>query len=78
MTKLLEQAIAEIQKLPDETQDAVAARLLADFADEYEWAEQFAATTDEQWERLTAMVRQEIAEGNTTPTEEIFPFKPKR
>lgn len=32
MTRLLEQAIAEIAKLPDTTQDAIAARLLADLA----------------------------------------------
>lgn len=67
MTKLLEQAIAEIEKLPEDAQDAIAARLLADLADEKEWTARFAATTDEQWDRMAALVRQEIAAGDTTP-----------
>jgi len=61
MTKLLERVIAEIEKLPEDTQDAIAARLLADLTDEQEWAARFAATSDAQWERMAAMVRQEIA-----------------
>lgn len=45
MIKLLEQAVAEIEKLPEDAQDAIAARLLADLADEKAWAARFAATT---------------------------------
>jgi len=37
MSKLLEQAIVEIEKLPEDAQDVIAARLLADLADENEW-----------------------------------------
>ncbi len=67
MTKLLEQAIDQIEKLPVDVQDAIAARLLADLDDEIEWSARFAATTDAQWDRMAAMVRQEIATGETLP-----------
>ena len=73
MTRLLEQAIAQIEKLPEDAQDAIAARLLADWADETEWAAQFAATTDAQWDRMAAMVRREIAAGKTMPLDDVFP-----
>lgn len=73
MTKLIEQAIAEIEKLPEDAQDAIAARLLADLADEKEWAARFAATTDAQWDCMAAMVRREIAAGDTTPLDDVFP-----
>ncbi len=45
MTKLLEQALAEIEKLPLEIQNAVAARILADLTDDRAWAEGFEATS---------------------------------
>jgi hypothetical protein len=66
MTKLLEQAVAEIEKLPEDAQDAIAVRLLADLTDEQSWAASFAATTDAQWDHMAAMVRREIAAGDTT------------
>jgi hypothetical protein len=74
MTKLLEQVIVEIEKLPEDAQDAIAARLLADLADENEWAARFAATTEAQWDRMAAMVRREIAAGDTTPLDDVFPI----
>ena len=73
MTKLLEQAVAEIGKLPEDAQDAIAARLLADLADEEAWATRFAATTKAQWERMAALVRQEISAEDTIPFEDVFP-----
>jgi hypothetical protein len=60
MTELLQQAIAQIQQLPPEQQDAIAARFLAELQDEQKWETHFAATTDDQWDRMAAMVRQEI------------------
>ena len=75
MTKLLERVIAEIEKLPEDAQDAIAARLLADLTDEQEWAARFAATSDAQWERMAAMVRQEIAAGDTVPFDQVFPVQ---
>jgi hypothetical protein len=67
MTELLQQAIAEIEKLPAEEQDAIATRILAELADEQAWAVRFSATTDEQWDRLADAVRREIAAGDTAP-----------
>ncbi|CCI19678.1 MAG: hypothetical protein ACKPGT_07835 [Microcystis sp.] len=73
MTKLLQQAIAQIQQLPPEQQDAIAARFLADLEDEHKWETRFAATTEEQWDQMAAMVRQEIAKGETMPLDQVFP-----
>jgi hypothetical protein len=75
MTELLQRAFVELEKLSDEEQDAIATRLLAELEDERMWKSRFAATTDEQWDRLAAMVRQEIADGETTPLDEVFPPK---
>lgn len=75
MTQRLQQALAEIEKLPEETQDAVAERILADLADDRAWTERFEATSAEQWDRLVAFAYQEIAAGETVPLEEVFPPK---
>lgn len=73
MTELLQQAIAEIEKLPADQQDAIAARFLAELQDEQKWKTRFAATTDDQWDRMATMVRQEITKGETVPINEVFP-----
>jgi hypothetical protein len=75
MTELLQQVISEIQKLPAEQQDAIASRLMAELKDEQRWTEQFKLTTDEQWDRLADLVRQEIASGEICPLDEVFPIK---
>jgi hypothetical protein len=76
MTELLQQVISEIQKLPADQQDAIASRLMTELKDEQKWTEQFESTTDDQWDRLAEMVRQEIADGDTVPLDEVFPVKP--
>lgn len=63
MTELLQRVIAELEKLPQEEQNAIATRLLAELEDERAWKVRFEATTDNQWDRLAGMVRQEIAAG---------------
>lgn len=73
MTELLQQAIAQIQKLSPAQQDAIAARFLAELQDEQKWETRFTATTNNQWNQMAAMVRQEIAEGETVPLDEVFP-----
>jgi phage I-like protein len=73
MTELLQQAIAQIQELPPDQQDAIAARLLAELQDEKKWETRFAATTDDQWDQMAAIVRQEIAKGETVPLSDVFP-----
>ena len=60
MTELLRQVFTEIEKLPAEQQDAIATRLLAELKDEQAWEKRFSATTNEQWDKLAQMVRQEI------------------
>ena len=75
MTKLLRRAIAQIEKLPPDQQDAIAARFLAELQDEEKWETRFVATTDEQWDQMAAMVRQEIASGETVPLDTVFPFQ---
>jgi hypothetical protein len=61
MTELLQEAIAQLEKLPPDQQDAIAVRLLAELQDEQKWEVQFATTTDDRWEQMAATVRQEIA-----------------
>jgi hypothetical protein len=73
MTELLRQAIAQIEKLPPDQQDAIAARFLAESKDKQKWETRFAATTDDRWERMAAMVRQEIARGEAVSLDEVFP-----
>ena len=75
MTKLLEQAIAQLKTLSEEEQDAIASRLLAEMADDLQWQAQFASTTDQQWDQMAAMVRREIVTGDITPLGEVFRFQ---
>ncbi len=77
MTELLERAIAQLKTLPADEQDAIAARLLAEMEDEQTWKAQFASTTDDQWDRMAEMVRQEIAAGDVTPLAEVFSSQPE-
>ena len=73
MTTLLQRAIAEAEKLSAEEQDAIAARWLAEVEDERQWNARFAATTDEQWDRLAEKVRRDVAKRGTFPLEDVFP-----
>ena len=77
MTELLERAIAQLKTLPTDEQDAIAARLLAEMEDEQTWKAQFESTTDDQWDRMAEMVRQEIAAGDVTPLAEVFSSQPE-
>jgi hypothetical protein len=73
MIESLQRVIAEIEKLPTDTQDAIANRLLDELEDEKAWSDRFDSTTDQQWDNLAAMARQEISTGNIIPLDEIFP-----
>lgn len=57
-------------------QDAIAARLLQEVADEQAWAVRFGATTDAQWDQLAETARRAIRGGSTTPLEDAFPPSP--
>jgi hypothetical protein len=73
MTTLLQRAVSEVEKLPAADQDAIASRFLAEVEDERRWSARFAATTDDQWDRLVAEVRRDVAAGGTRPLDEVFP-----
>lgn len=73
MTTLLRKAVAEVEKLPIEDQDAIALRLMAEVEDERAWSARFSATTDDQWDRMVAEVRHDIVTNGTRPLGELFP-----
>lgn len=62
MTQLLEKALAEVEKLTDPDQDAIAAMILDELADERRWDQAF-ARSQEQLGRLADRVRQDIRAG---------------
>ncbi len=62
MTQLLEQALAEIRKLPEPEQDAIAALILEELADERRWDEAFAPSQG-PLARLAAKVREDTRAG---------------
>lgn len=72
MTELLERAVAEAASLSEAQQDAIAARILEEIRDEQAWDQRFAATTDEQWDKLAAMARREIEAEGSTPLDELI------
>lgn len=72
MTILLEQAMEKLRTLAPDAQDAIAARLLEELEAELAWEANFANTTPEQWERLAATVRSEIAAGEVVPLENLL------
>jgi hypothetical protein len=76
MIESLQRVISEIEKLPTDTQDAIANRLLDELEDEKAWGDRFEATTDQQWDNLAAMVRQEISAGDTISLDEFLPSHP--
>ena len=62
MTQLLEKALAQVSRLPDPDQDAIAALILEELADDRQWDEAF-ARSQEQLGRLADRVRQDIRAG---------------
>ena len=64
MTELLQRIITELEQLPEDEQNAIASRFLAELEDEKAWKASFEATTDEQWQQMADQVRQEIKDSN--------------
>ena len=62
MTHLMEKALAEIKKLPEADQDAIAAIILEEISDELRWDEAFARSQDEL-ATLADRVREDIQAG---------------
>ena len=66
MTRMLADAIAEVRKLPELEQDAMAALILRWIADDHAWDEKFARSQD-RLARLANMARAEIEAGQVRP-----------
>jgi aspartate/glutamate racemase len=62
VTQLLEKALAEIHKLSESQQDALASMILEELADERLWEESFARSQD-QMAKLAEKARQDIRAG---------------
>jgi len=62
MTQLLEQAFAEVQKLPQADQDAIAELILEELADEQRWDATFAKSQD-LLDRMADKVLDDIRSG---------------
>jgi len=62
MTKLMEKALKALAALPEQDQDAVAARILEDIEDERRWSRSFERSQD-ALAKLAAGAREEIAAG---------------
>ena len=66
MTKLLEKAIEQIQKLPASEQDAMATIVLEELASEDRWTESF-AKSQEKLAKLAEDALAEYKSGRTKP-----------
>jgi len=66
MTKLLEQALSQLEKLPASEQDALAAMMIEELASERRWAESFEKSQD-LLEGLGQKALAEHASGRTKP-----------
>jgi hypothetical protein len=62
MNALLERALAEVARLPEAEQEAIAALILDEIAAERGWDERFAATQDQLGD-LVRSARAEVARG---------------
>jgi hypothetical protein len=63
MNALLEKALAEVARLPEDEQEAIAALILDEIAAERGWDERFANTQD-QLGALVRLARAEVARGD--------------
>lgn len=67
MGKLLERAIEEAHKLPEEEQEAIGAWLLAEIDSETRWDELFARPASETLKRLAEEALEDHRSGRTSP-----------
>ncbi|NEQ41929.1 MAG: hypothetical protein F6K40_39415 [Okeania sp. SIO3I5] len=66
MTKLLEEAIAALAKLPESEQDGIASLILEEIASEKKWQEAF-DKSQPQLEQLAEEALEEFRQGKTLP-----------
>lgn len=66
MTKLLEKAVNAVSNLPEKEQDAIAALIFEELADEERWAQSF-ASSQRQLSMLAKEALEEYHSGRTRP-----------
>jgi methylase of polypeptide subunit release factors len=66
MTQLLEQAMTEVQKLPEHEQNVIASLIFEEMLDERKWDEAFANSQD-QLSKLADEALSETKQGKSTP-----------
>lgn len=71
MTETAEKLSEELNKLPEEQQDRIAAFLLEDLKDEQRWTKLF-ANSQEELSRLADEAIEEFERGGTEPMEDAF------
>ena len=69
MTTLLQKAFSEASKLPDQEQNLIGARLLAELAEETEFDQAIAASTD----TLAQFAQEALAEHRAGSSQELNP-----
>jgi hypothetical protein len=69
MTKLLQKAFEEAEKLPEQEQNAIAARLLEEIESEQRWDDAFAKSGD----LLTRLAEEALAEHRAGLTQDLDP-----
>ena len=69
MTKLLEKAVTETERLPTEEQNRIAEWLLAELEDEAQWNDQFTGSLD----ILEHLTKEALSESSTGRTKSLTP-----
>jgi hypothetical protein len=69
MTKLLQQVIAQIEKLPPDKQDAIATLILEELEEDQRWDDSFARSPD----LLAQLAAEAMAEYRAGKTQELDP-----
>lgn len=72
MTERLRQVIAQLETLPDEEQDALAAKLEAELRERQRIAAQLADPCETDLDYLLSEARKEIAEGGARDLDELL------
>ena len=75
MTALLNRALERSRDVSEETQDAIATRILEELEDEERWARRFGEIQAKLFE-LAALVRLDIEEGRAHPVSPEGVLKP--
>ena len=67
MTTLVDKVIKKVKALSADEQKVWAEEALEDLEGDEIWERLFAETTDEQWDKMIAGVKEEVRAGKTSP-----------